>query len=45
MEMFGMRSESEMLPTAYWKYEVISKIKRMIQDTNISWLKTLLMKI
>lgn len=46
MEMFGMRSESEMVPAAYWKYEVITRLRKLFEDSpSYTWISTILLKI
>lgn len=44
--MLGIRGDSEMAATAYWKYEVLSRIKKLLEETpTFEWLKILLQKI
>lgn len=46
LEMLGIRGDSEMAATAYWKYEVLSRIKKLLEETpTFEWLKILLQKI
>ena len=33
MEMLGIRTESEMVPSTYWKYEVVSRLKKLVEDS------------
>jgi hypothetical protein len=46
MEMWGMRSESEMVPAAYWKYEVLTRLKKLLGDSpKFTWINSILMKV
>jgi hypothetical protein len=46
MEMLGIRTESEMVPAAYWKYEVMSRLRKMREDLpTYTWISSVLMKI
>ena len=46
MEMLGIRTESEMVPSTYWKYEVVSRLKKLAEDSpDQTWISTILMKV
>ncbi len=46
MEMMGIRTESEMVPAAYWKYEIISRLRKLREDLPAyTWINSVLMKI
>jgi hypothetical protein len=46
MEMLGIRTESEMVPSTYWKYEVVSRLKKLVEDSpDQTWISTILMKV
>ena len=45
MELLGIRNDSDMQPQAYWKYEMIARLKKVDIYGRMGWIQTLLKKI